>query len=140
MMILSIELNQKGQNCLLTVNDFPFFFLINNKILFKKKKKRKTPINTQEQPNQPTKRNSTNPQRPKSLKPETHMEHSTLHHVSLAFPTPRRRACIAVVNGAFQISHDFYYLVKAPDSYLRLSPAFRTLQTRKKKWLYKVQE
>jgi hypothetical protein len=41
--------------------------------------KRKAPLSTQEQPNQPTKRNTINPQGPKALKPQTHMDHSTLH-------------------------------------------------------------
>jgi hypothetical protein len=60
---------------------------------------------TQEQQNQPTKRNQNKPTRTSALKPETHNEHSTLQHLSISFPSPREHACIAVVNGAFQIQH-----------------------------------
>jgi hypothetical protein len=84
--------------------EFLFIFISNKK---KKKKKgvRSLYIHrqyTQEQPNQP-KEKPTNPQEPKALKPEPYMEHSTLHQMSLAFPSLRGRACITSVDGAFQI-------------------------------------
>jgi hypothetical protein len=59
------------------------------------------------------------------------MSYSILNHVSLPFPMPRGRACIAVVNGAFQ--EILYALVQLKSDLTKmfLSSSFDFLQSSK---------
>jgi len=60
---------------------------------------------------QPTKRKKPNkPSKTKSPQTRTLKKHTLLQHVSLAFPLPRGRARITIINGAYYIPADLLYI------------------------------